>query len=278
MSTDTQLAEASFQEQFFLIRYCAEPGLGSERKRLKKCFLRVLYQMHLLQKNVERGAWNSVFPAVATIAKWSGLSETAVHEVLRNPGFSIFCEIQDRPGHTNVYRLKRWVFEFFKAFEKVGLMRGFLTDFNAFFKRFCKRCDTWFSKIVESCQSINELMNKLSTKPKLKVQGSESLKTHPTTRPGTFTTPRRVLEEDRKTPMPIVKEVSNLVESLRDRFKLQEREIHKTMNDFPLNEIKAGSRVVDSWMKRGMKVVSPIKVLMKAISNVREAKRARQSL
>ncbi|CAB4132655.1 hypothetical protein UFOVP255_41 [uncultured Caudovirales phage] len=259
----------SLVEKALLLRYAAGPNLLSKKKKLKKSTFKVLYQLHLLGKNVRKGRWTDIHTSKETISKWSGVGIRQLTTFINDRDcFPIFGECVRRPGTSNLYRLHAWVEELFDAFERVGMMRRFGTDFDIWFRTFCKRFDGVFLPLLEKGLSLYEVVNRLCTKIPVKVRGSNPVKVHATTA-SQSTTPSGTKSKYEQPPNPIFRKLSEVGFRL-DRFGLAPGDQYQMLNRYsPKDNLKACD-LMETFIKRAIMPKSPIRLYQSCINRIRK--------
>jgi hypothetical protein len=263
----------SIQEQIFLLRDLADSPykfIEEKRDRTRYSIMKILYQLHLLGKNVKNGKWRAIYPREETLASWAGISPWTVSKYINSHQFSVFGKVEQKPYISNRYELHNWVTEWFNVFERLGMMRGFKTDPKKWLKRFKKRIDSAILPLVSKGLTAKEVMNQLLTKRPSKSHTVPPSKSHTTTFPTTLSGYRSKIEAPPNDP--ILKNHEKMCEQLRNRFRIDNGDINFMMRSFSLNELRGAYNVADLWLSRGMEVKSPVKMFMAAITANRNRK------
>ena len=266
--TTKSFSTPNLEESIYLIRHLGDANLMGKRRKIRSSEIKILYQIHLYGKNIKRGKWNAVFPSRSTIASHAGISEESVKRFICSDHFKIFGSKQERQGTSNIYHLKRWVVDLFDAFERVGMMKGFSTNFGQLRITFFKRLNMAFIPLIQKGHSLNEVMNKLSTKSPLKLPDQKSLKlpatTYPSDRP--FTTSYEYKTKIENPTIPVVNDFVAISRILFSRFHLKEGDINQVLGRYDLYHHKRAAREMNLWMQRGMDVQSPIRTYQKCLN------------
>lgn len=140
----------------------------NKRARDRITNIKILYGLYQLNKNKKSGKWKEVAPGKSRIGKTAKVSRKAVTRFINGDGL-VFFKKTSRFKTTNIYEMEKWVVEFFEFFERKGMMKGFMNDFDVWKKKFLKRLDKWLLPLLEKKFTLHQiLMNKLSTKKELK--------------------------------------------------------------------------------------------------------------
>jgi hypothetical protein len=258
------------EEQIYLIKFLLESPhkfTGDKRPRSRNVAFKILYQLHLLQKNVDRGKWCCVYPSTETIAKWADVSQRSVIYFINSTAATCFFKVRRGINKSNKYFLNPWVHEMFELLERIGIMKNIKLNFETWKKTFFKRIENALIPEFHKGLSVNEVMNKLSTKVKVKLHPKKAAKLHPTTLSGNTThSGFRYNSEEKQTQLyPALNDAINAAGLLGSRFKLQNGDINWLLKTQKLNDLKGGIRVADEWLKNGLLPQSPIRVMMSAI-------------
>lgn len=156
-----------------LIKYLLDPvisrGKKNTRIRYRPTEFKALNAMYQLNKNVIRGDWQKFACGKKKIGKAARkISTKSVTKFICGEGL-IFFKKAKRFKATNIYELHEWVVQVFRFFEKKGMMKGIMDDFDNWRDVFLRRLNNWLLPLLEKGLTLKDvLMNKLCTKPKLK--------------------------------------------------------------------------------------------------------------
>ena len=121
----------------FLIEAILQPVFKNKRHRFCPTKIKILYQLYLTWKNVKNQKWkNGNNPSKSQIADWAKVSTSKVTKFITDQDFLLFGKILrskdsiSKKNKNNIYTLHDWVIEAFWAFERLGMMRGFQTNFD----------------------------------------------------------------------------------------------------------------------------------------------------
>lgn len=254
----------NLEEQLYLILFLGHTNLFGKKKKVRYSYFKILYQIYLYSKNVDRGKWTSIFPSVPTIAEHSQLDRDTVKEFTCSPAFQVFGEKIVRTGKTNQYRLYGWVTQLFKAFERLGMMQKFQSDFMGWKKTFCKRVNGAFLELVKKGYSLNEVMNKLLTKRPLKSAGSKPLKSATTTYPS-GTTHSGSKSNYEPGGLPVFDSLKKVSKAMK-KVGLRDGDINQFIAKHNLAQNKRALEMMFLWKKRGMEMRNPASVYQKCLN------------
>lgn len=259
---------ATLEEKIYLILHLGEVNILGKRNKIRYSQIKILYQMHLYGKNIRNGKWKEAFPSVATIAKHTKLSKDTIESFICHPSFSTFGEKVNRKGTSNKYRLRKWVVDLFDFFERFGFMKRFQTNFFGWRQTFVKRIKNGVIPLVQQNLTLQQVMNKLSTRIPLKSVRSNPLKSVTTT-PSGSTTPLGSKSNNERSAIPSVQTFGQLAESLRTRFLIRDGDVNMVMGRYSLNHHKKAMGLMDLWKSRGMQPDSPIQVYQACLNQTR---------
>lgn len=96
------------------------------------------------------------------------ISRKAVTKFITGEGLVFFKKTR-RFQATNIYKMHEWVIDVFRFFEKKGMMKGIMEDYDKWREVFLRRLNKWLLPLLEKGNTLKHiLMNKICTKPKLK--------------------------------------------------------------------------------------------------------------
>lgn len=268
--------------QIYLIYYLINPQAPRNEKikriRCKTSYIQILNALYQMNKNTLgiKAKWEEVAPGKKRIADVARTTRKYVTQFINSSEFPLFCEKVIRPGATHIYRLQQWVVDAFKFFEVKGMMKSFIDDFDSWKTTFTKRMQKWLLPLIDKGHSLKEiLMNKLSTKSKLKGTPPDPLKGTPIKHPsvGRMGSSYEAPSDDIETKSGLsrilcLKDLDKAAETLLDRFKIKEADVNWIINHLGLKIVKGAIRIRESMMNFTPK--SPIKGFMWCVSKYKQ--------
>lgn len=231
-----------------------------KRKRIKKSSFKILNAIFLWQKRDLELGRNFHFPCKETIATKAKVSRKTVTDFINSEDFKIFCDVYRSPFRSNQYRLKEWVFDWFRLFWRSGMMKHFHTKYEWWKNDFHKRLHKWLIAQVQEGRTCAEIlyavMNKLSTKKSPKVAAAKPLKVA-----GTDASQVSHIPSGSKLDgfaLPSIASLFSVADTLSSRFHLQDGDLNMVINSFSLSDLKGGLIIRETYEKRGHKPYSPI--------------------
>jgi len=241
----------------------------TKRIRTRDTEIKILYAIYQFNKNLKNRGWDCVYPCKRKIAKSAKVSIKAVTKFINDPDFQFFCKKEyrfDEDGYqtSNVYFLHPWLIEFFELFEKKGMMKYFTSDFKLWKKNFLERAEA-ISKVLESKEiSLRELlMNKLSTKNKLKGATQDTLKGASSIKPSgnkAFQGYKSNIE------LPVLNDAVEIAGKLVERLSLKEGDVNRFMSFNTLSHLKRAIRRNEEWITNGMEIHYPERAFQKCLN------------
>lgn len=260
------LQKPNLEEQVYLLQHLGNVNLFGKKKKIRFSQIKILYQLHLYGKNVRNGKWATVSPRRETIAEHCGLHRDTVRAFICDPAFSVFGQVDHSFMKSNSYHLFSWVVDLFNAFERLGMMKGFNKDFERWKRIFSQRLLGAFLPLVQKGYSLNEIVNKLSTKRHVKSATGKGVKSATTTYSRSTTASRSRSNNERPPPLDVVNGFSGLADALRNRFLIREGDINMVMKRYSYYHLKSACHLLNSWKMNGMEIESPIKAYQKCLN------------
>lgn len=267
----------NLQVQLHAIDLLLSPSMLGKKKKIKKSRIKIIYALHLIHKHNQKRSRPTDFPKLSTIAKIANVSIRTVENFILDPDFELYGSVRRQPWVSNEYLLYDWVYEFFDLAERLGMMRGFLTNFEGWKMAFRKRLHACIMPLAEREMCIKEIKdhllarkrvaNKLSTKNSVKLQTEDPFKLHPTT-PSGLNNNLRVYNESEQA-LPILKEYEKIAFELGNRYKLQGSDLFSILNQFSLSNLKQGIRLRETYRINGIEARSEIKLMMSCVAKAR---------
>lgn len=248
----------------------------TKRIRTRETEIKILYAIGQFNKNLKNRGWNGVYPCKWRIAKAAKVSVKAVTQFINDPDFEWFCNKEyrfDENGYqtSNIYFLHQWVIDFFDLFEKKGMMKYFTSDFKTWKENFLKRCEG-ISKVLESKEiSLRELlMNKLSTKNKLKGASQNPLK-------GASIKPsgNKAFQGSKSNiELPVLNDAIEIAGKLANDFSLKEGDINFLMSRYSIAHHKNAIRRREEYTKNGIIPRSELLLYQSCLNKTKPLKRS----
>lgn len=144
----------------------ANPFLDKpKRKRISFTPLWIVYQIHLYQKNVDRGKWKDIHTMKETIAANAGISRTSVTNFFNSKiiGSDLFVGIARYLKRTkgkfqsNRYWLKEGIAEALHFLERKGFFKNFKSDPVKWRKGFEARLESWLIPLLEKGLTLEQI-------------------------------------------------------------------------------------------------------------------------
>lgn len=216
----------------------ANPCLPKPKRKRASCTpIRILYQLYLYQKNVDRGAWKDIRTMKETIAKNAGISRTSVTNFLNSKlfGVDLFIGIAKYGRNkgrfpANRYWLKPGIQGCLRVLEKKGFFRGIKEGGIEWRRGFEKRIENWLIPLLEKGRTFEEILkvdaNMLSTKKQAKLAAVKPRKLADTTLSSkdSFTTQVDINNPVAK-PNTFILQFDDLHGKLRDRLYIPDWQI-----------------------------------------------------
>ena len=258
MSAAREYVLTKSEEQFGNVVLLKYLGFDLGNKRMCYSQLKILYQLHLYSKNVERQVWNHVHVSLETFANHSGLSEKSVKRFLCSDKADLFVDIKrgkrtKRARFTsNAYYLKKEFVEIFSFLERFGFFKGYGSgDHVKWRKGFNSRLERWLLPTLESGKELSQICHlkaKLSTTKRPAV---EVAKRPCTTNPRGLSSFTTLKDLNPVRLNPILEDFSFLEEALRTRLSLKEWEIRALLGKNTLPEVWYCTNEVLRWIDTG---------------------------
>jgi hypothetical protein len=271
------------ESQLHIFEFLAEfKNPKNQRKRLKTTPFKTLQAIfQIIQTNINKKR-SEHYPSKDLIADVAGICRKEVTEFITSEEIAIFCDVQRhydtkrKRFESNRYKLKEWVFQWFRLFWRSGMMKHFRKRYDWWLSDFKKRINKWLVPLVQKGHSIKQIyesvVNNLSTEIRLKGAAAKGLK-------GAGIKPSGIHEaygtktNIEQSTNPLVKEILETVDLLGNRFSLRDGDIRWVTNYLNLNEIRGGITIQDQRLKNGMIPDSPIRAFMSAIKEYKKNKR-----
>jgi hypothetical protein len=161
--------------------------------------------------------------------------------------------------------------DIFHFFEKKGMMKNFRKKFKEWKEVFLKRIRQWLLPLIKKGKTLYEiLMNKLSTKKTLKGVELKVLKGVGIKSKESFY--KSIYGNRNNTddpPFPEVQEMHDVGDLLRNRLQIREGDVYMFTKSFSLNHLKRAIMMKIEWLRRGMEVISPAKVLQTCLNRTK---------
>lgn len=243
----------------------------NERQRLKSSHFKTLNAIYLLIRHNEKKGRQTHYPGKELISDVAKIDRSLVTEFITSKEVELFCEVKRSAFRSNEYKLKEWVYQWFRLFYRSGMMRGMQDNYNRWLLDFKKRLNRWLIPLIQSGKQIREIyesvVNKLSTINPLKVAARNPLKVAAIHASGGPMKPTGSEDIESFNPftLPSLMDVVNFSQEMLNRFHLKEGDINSIINSFRLIDIKRGIMIRRSWENNGFKSFSPVRSMIGAI-------------
>jgi len=240
------------------------------RARSAPTKIKLLYHLFQLHKNLRNHKWTSIYQGQKALSKGAKVGIKHLSEFINSPDFAIFGKVVHRKGTTSQYELNSWVLHFFDFFEKKGMMKNFRENPAEWKRFFLKRFHKWLLPLLQSGNSLTQiLMNKLSTKSKLKGGDLNSLKGGTIKPSGSFIKPSGSKSKSECPPLPVIKDLLELDQTLKDRFKLRDGDRNISIKYFTLNHHQRAVRLGESMLRNGINLRSPARFYQSCLNQTK---------
>lgn len=243
------------------------------RQHFAPSHIKILYHLY----NFGKGCAD-VFPETETIAKTLDLHHDTVSRFVNSPEFRKFGFKIRRSFTSNLYRLHDWVIECFRSLEKLGFMKNFRANFDAWRRLWKFRMPKFYLHKLINISTWSQVFNVQLNRTKLSTKhfdgyGTERGHGYGTTRsPSSYEVPMKMKPEF----LPCVHETHKVASELSFRFQIEGGDLNWVINSFGLNDIKGGLRIRNQWEKQGMIAESPIKTFVSCLKDYKKSKNGRQ--
>lgn len=265
------LKDQNWEINLQLLEIIVSPSIPVSKKCLRKrsapSKIKSLYHLYQLHKNVRKRQWTAVFQGKTKIAKNAKISKRHFSEFVNSSDFMFFGDVIKRPGTTNQYKIHDWLFEAFEFFEKKGMMKNFRENHDLWKEVFLKRLKHWLLPLVRKGHTLNQiLMNKISTKTKLKGVDPKTLKGVGIKYTSSSYKAFHESVSNTEQPSLAIQEMCEVDRLLKTRFQIREGDVYMLTKSFSLNHHKRAIRLAESWLKSGMKMDIPIRVYQSCLN------------
>lgn len=254
----------------FLLQPCIPRGKKNLRIRSSPTQFKILTAIYQLRKNVLSKKWEKVAPGKAKIAKTARSSRDSVTRFINGTGLAFFKKTT-RFKATNLYDLEPWVVKCFQFFEKKGMMKGIIQDFEKWRKTFLLRINKWLLPLLEKGFSLNDiLMNKLSTKTRLMSAYPEPLMSAGIKPSGFALKGNR---NNTEISVPSICEFDSLSKQLETELRISRSDVNTFVLHYPLSHHKRAATLALKWMANGIKPDSPVRMYQSCLNKTKQVDR-----
>jgi hypothetical protein len=252
------------QEEFTNIVMLKALGFSLGKSRFSYTKLKILYQLHLHNKNILRGGWNHNHVSIDTLACHAGVSRDSVKRFIESDDSKWFVDIvhgkrtKRARFTTNSYFIKKEFVDIFSFLESQGFFKGFKSDNHIKWRKgFNNRLERWLLPLLEKGETLQSISDRISlVKEKLSTTKSTTVnvaKSTCTTNPrglSSFTTPK---EPNPVRISPLLEDIAKLENALRDRLFLKDWQIRSLLGNNTIGEVMFTTNQVLGWVDKGTK-------------------------
>lgn len=247
----------------------------NRRQRAKSSPFKVLNAIYLITIYNEKKGRQLHYPGKEYIADRAKIDRSLVTKVVTSIDFELYCDVKRAPFRSNEYKLKEWVFQWFRLFYRSGMMKGLQQNYKRWLQDFQKRLRRWLIPALHAGNSLKDIydafVNKLSTRNPLKVAAVESLKVAAMNPAGGSTNPYGLKTNTELSDYTVL-EFNELHGKMKNRLFLNEGDIRQFTFKNSLGLVKKGvDKLLYRIEKLGWKPISKVRALQKIINDLKAA-------
>src|SRR5579864_6607239 len=131
--------EENAESQLYLLEFLADfKDPRNQRQRLKTSHFKTLNAIYLFTRHNEKKGRQFHYPSKELLSDMAKIDRSLVTEFITSDEIGIFCEVERQKFISNRYKLKEWVYEWFRLFYRSGMMKGMHENYDRWLADFKK--------------------------------------------------------------------------------------------------------------------------------------------